>query len=226
MLEAVIFDFDGVVVDSEPIHMDCFRQVVQPYGVTFTDQEYCQRYLSYCDRDAFAQMVRDYDLDADAVDIDELVATKTKLVQHALADSAEPLPGAIELMRAARDDGLGLAICSAALRREVELPLERAGAMDLVQLIVAAEDVHVHKPDPTGYIETRLRLGRVLGRELPAGHCVAIEDSPGGVAAAKAAGLATLAVTNTVAADQLAAADRVVDSLARVTVAQLAEMVN
>lgn len=226
MLEALILDFDGVVVDSEPIHMDCFRQVVKPYGVEFTDEQYYARYLSYCDRDALTQMVQQYNLDPDTVSIDALIAAKTKLVQRALATSCEPLPGAIELMRAVRDAGLGLAICSAALRAEVELPLRLAGVIDLVQLIVAAEDVHVHKPDPTGYIETRLRLGRLLGRELPAAGCVAIEDSPGGIAAAKAAGLATLAVTNTVDAAALSQADRIVDSLADITVADLAEMVN
>jgi len=225
MLEALIFDFDGVVVDSEPIHMDSFRQVVRPYGVEFTDQQYYDRYLSYSDREALTQMVRQYDLDPAAVDIDELIATKTKLVQRALATSAEPLPGAIELMQATRDAGLGLAICSAALRREVELPLHRAGVFDLVQLIVAAEDVHIHKPDPTGYIETRHRLAALLGRELRPERCVAIEDSPGGIAAAKGAGLAALAVTNTVDAAALTQADCIVDSLADVTLDSLGHLV-
>jgi beta-phosphoglucomutase len=226
MLEAVIFDFDGVVVDSEPIHMDCFRQVVRPYGVEFTDEQYYDRYLSYSDREALTQMVRQYDLDPAAVDIDALIAAKTKLMQHALATSADPLPGALELMRATRDRGLALAICSAALRQEVELPLRRAGVFDLVQLIVAAEDVHIHKPDPAGYIETCRRLGVLLGRDLLPERCVAIEDSPGGVAAAKAAGMAALAVTNTVPAAALAQADCIVDSLAGVTLDSLAQLVS
>ncbi len=221
MLDAVIFDFDGVVVDSEPIHMACFRQVVRPYGVTFTDEEYYARYLAYCDRDAFIRMVDGHHLDPDAVDIDALIDRKTRLVQEALATAAPPLPGAVELMAAIRQAGAALAICSAALRREVELPLQRAGVLDLVQVIVAAEDVHVHKPDPAGYDETRRRLAAAVGRPLAADDCVAIEDSPGGVAAAKAAGMAVLAVTNTVAADRLTEADRVVDSLAAVTVADL-----
>ncbi|NLF30550.1 MAG: HAD family phosphatase [Planctomycetes bacterium] len=224
MLEAVIFDFDGVVVDSEPIHMDCFRQVVRPYGVTFTDEEYYARYLSYSDREAFLRMVDGHDLGGAAVDVDALIARKTALVQQALATAATPLPGAIELMAATRRAGLALAICSAALRREVELPLERAGALDLVQVIVAAEDVHIHKPDPAGYIETCRRLGAALGRDLAAGACVAIEDSPGGIVAAKAAGLAVLAVTNTLAADRLAHADRVVDSLASVALDDLRQL--
>ncbi|MFW6154044.1 MAG: HAD family hydrolase [Planctomycetota bacterium] len=221
MLEAVIFDFDGVVVDSEPIHRDCFRRVVRPYGVTFTDEEYYARYLAYSDRDAFLRMVNGHDLDEEAIDIDALIDRKTALVQEALATTVTPLPGAIELMAAIREAGLALAICSAALRREVELPLERAGAAALVQVIVAAEDVHVHKPDPTGYIETRRRLGEAIGRDLAADRCVAIEDSPGGIAAAKAAGMAVLAVTNTLDAEHLARADRVVDALASVTVDDL-----
>ena len=224
MLEAVIFDFDGVVVDSEPIHMDAFRRVVRPYGVTFTDEEYYARYLSYSDRDAFIRMVDGHNLDEDAVDIDALIGRKTLLVQEALATSATPLPGAIELMVAIREAKLALAICSAALRREVQLPLERAGVAALVQVMVAAEDVHVNKPDPASYNETRRRLGEALGRDLAASNCVAIEDSPGGIAAAKAAGMAVLAVTNTVGADRLAQADRVVESLALVTLEDLRQL--
>ncbi len=226
MLEAIIFDFDGVVVDSEPIHMACFLRVMRPYGVEFTIEQYYNRYLAYSDRDAMTRMIGEYDLDGDSLDINALIAQKSAMVQEALARTASPLPGSIELMQAARDAGLGLAICSAALGEEVRQPLRRAGALDLVQLIIAAEDVEVHKPDPAGYILARRKLGEILGRELAPERCVAIEDSPGGVAAGKAAGLCVLAVTNTVGADRLAAADRIVDSLADVTPASLDEMVS
>lgn len=224
MLEAVIFDFDGVVVDSEPIHMRCFLEVMKPHGVRFTKDEYYAQYLAYSDRDAMTRMIEQYGLDGDGLDIEALIEAKSERVRHALATEAKPLPGTIELMRAAREAGLGLAICSAALGEEVRQPMRGFGAIDLVHTIVAAEDVDAHKPDPAGYNLTRRRLGEILGRELPAERCVAIEDSPGGVRAGKAAGMNVLAVTNTVAPDQLAHADRIVDTLDGVTLETLGTM--
>ena len=226
MLEALILDFDGVVVDSEPVHMACFRRVLHdPYGLGFTDREYYEHYLSYTDAECFAQILRRNGRRFDEDEIRGLVLRKTALVQEMLSRSADPLPGAVELMRSARAAGVWLAICSAALREEIVLPLRRAKALELVQVIVSAEDVKAGKPDPQGYNLARRRLSELAGRELPAGACVAIEDSPGGIAAVRAAGLRVLGVTNTVAADALAAADRVVASLADVTLDDLPKMV-
>jgi beta-phosphoglucomutase len=226
VLEAVIFDFDGVVVDSEPVHMACFRQVLQAeYGLGFTDREYYDKYLAYTDAECFAQILRENGRVFSDEDIRRLGRRKTALVQEMLSRSVDPLPGAIELMRAARDAGVALAICSAALREEIELPLLRAKALELVQVIVSAEDVHAGKPDPAGYNLARWRLSEIVGREIPPGFCVAIEDSPGGILAARAANLHVLAVTNTVSADALTAADRVAASLAGLTLEDLRKLI-
>ncbi len=222
MFEALIFDFDGVVIDSEPIHMDGFQHIMRAEcGVEITAEQYYARYLAYADADAFAAMGRDYGLDLDAAAIAELTEKKTARVQRALAEASEALPGVVELIRSARANEVGVAICSGALRAEIDLPLRVIGADGLVQCIVSAEDVPVGKPDPAGFRLARERLSAVLGRDLPAGHCVAVEDSPYGVTAAAAAGMAVLAVTNSVPAGQLAAADRVVASLTEVTCEQL-----
>jgi len=222
MLDALIFDFDGVVIDSEPIHMDGFQHVMRAEcGVEITAEQYYTRYLAYCDADAFAAMGRNHGLDLDDAAIAELTQKKTARVQQALAGSVEALPGVVTLMRSARAAGVGVAICSGALRAEVELPLRTIGADGLVQCIISAEDVPIGKPDPAGYRLTRETLAAICRRDLPGGRCVAIEDSPYGVVAAAAAGMAVLAVTNSVPADQLTAADRVVPSLTEVTLEQL-----
>lgn len=225
MLEAMIFDFDGVVVDSEPIHLDGFRRVLRSaHGVEFTDRQYYQRYISYCDTEAFAQMVRDFDLPCDAADVARLCEQKTLLVKRMLTEKAEMLPGVEALMRSARAAGLAVAVCSSALREEIELPLRSADVLSIVQVIVADEDVTAGKPDPAGYNLTRRLLNGRLGREVPASACLAVEDSPGGIAAAKAAGMVVLAVTNSVPAGRLSRADRIVDSLAEVTLESLHRM--
>jgi beta-phosphoglucomutase len=219
MLQAIIFDFDGVVIDSEPIHLDCFRRVLrQRYGVEITDQEYYERYIAYSDAESFEHMAADHGLTLTERDIRDLVADKTVLVQEVLRRGVTPLPGAAELMRAGAKAGLAVGVCSSAARKEIELPLGGMKLLQHVQVIVAAEDVTRSKPDPACYDLTRRRLGELAGKELSPRGCIAIEDSPGGVAAARGAGMTVLAVTNTVSADKLHQAQRVVKSLAEVDV--------
>jgi beta-phosphoglucomutase len=225
MLQAIIFDFDGVVIDSEPIHLECFRQVLrQRYAIEITQQEYYERYIAYSDAESFEHMAEDHGLTISALEVRGLVAEKTVLVQRVLRQGIEPLPGAAELMSAIRQAGLALGVCSSAARKEIEIPLEGMGLRPLVQEIVAAEDVVHSKPDPACYDLARRKLGLQAGRELAPGNCIAIEDSPGGVASATGAGLRVLAVTNTVAAEKLRQAHRIVDSLAQVDVNLLRAM--
>jgi beta-phosphoglucomutase len=225
MLQAIIFDFDGVVIDSEPIHLDCFRRVLrQRYGVKITDQEYYERYIAYSDAESFEHMAEDHGLTLTEKDIRSLVADKTVLVQQVLRQGIQPLPGAAELMGAIRRADLALGVCSSAARREIEIPLEAMGLRPLVQSIVAAEDVVRSKPDPACYDLARRRLSQAAGRELLPPGCIAIEDSPGGIASAVGAGLLVLAVTNTLPASKLTQASRVVNSLAEVSLATLREI--
>jgi len=226
MLEAVIFDFDGVIVDSEPLHLEYFRQVMRAqYGVELTNQQYYDEYVAYTDAECFAKLAEKHRIPCSDDDIARLIAQKTALMRKKLAESIKPLPGVIELMRSLRASGLGLAVCSSALREEIEASLSLLGVADLVQLIVSADDVPAGKPDPAGYNLTRKMLAKTLGSDLPAGSCLAIEDSPGGVSAAKSAHLAVLAVTNSVPADRLSQADLVVESLTAVTIHTLRRLV-
>ena len=225
MPDAVIFDFDGVVVDSEPIHLMAFRRVLRPAGVTLTDKDYYGRYLGYDDHDCFQAAGKDNGADFSEQQIAEMTAAKTAIVKNAIAESIQPQPGAVELIAAAAEAGIPLAVCSGALRDEIELAAATIDVRETFVTIVSAEDVSRGKPDPEGYRLVLARLDDALGRKLAAGCCVVIEDAPAGIEAAKAAGIKVLAVTSSYPAGALAAADRVVTSLADVTLASLDQLV-
>lgn len=223
--DALIFDFDGVVVDSEPIHYMGFRKILSQVGITLTKDDYYARYLGYDDHDCFEAALRDNAVDYSQTQIAELTGAKTRIVQKVLAESVESLDGAVELIQAAAKADLPLAVCSGALRKEIELALGRIGMSKYFSQIVSAEDVRKGKPDPSGYLLALNRLVGSLGRKLWPGRCVVIEDSPAGIESAKAAGMKVLAVTTSYPADKLSNADRIVASLAGVTIGQLAELI-
>jgi beta-phosphoglucomutase len=220
-VDALIFDFDGVVVDSEPIHLAAFQRILPAVGVEMTREAYFAKYLGYDDRDAIAACARDQGVELAAHRITQLIEAKTAVVKRLFGEGLEPLPGAVELIRAATEAGTPVAVCSGALREEIELASRAVGVWECFSVVVAAEDVARGKPDPSGYALTLERLSEALGRPVEPGRCVVVEDSPAGIAAAKAVGLKVLAVTNSYPASDLAAADRVVDSLAGVELGQV-----
>jgi beta-phosphoglucomutase len=221
ILDALIFDFDGVVVDSEPVHFRAFREVLGRRGIGLTSEQYYSLYLGFDDHDCFGAVLRANGRAVEESLIAAMMAEKTAMVQQAFGRSIKPLPGAVELMRAARAAGVPLAICSGALRQEILLAAKTVGALELVKLIVSAEDVAHGKPDPEGYVMAIRQLGEALGRPIDPARTWVVEDSPAGIDAAKAAGCRVLAVTNSYNADALTRADRIVTSLQQVSLAEL-----
>ena len=223
-MDALIFDFDGVIVDSEPIHLMGFQRVLREAGVEMTEAEYYREYLGYDDRDCFEAVSRNKGAGFTPDQVRRMTAAKTAIVKRALAESVQALPGAVPLIRAAAEAGLPLAICSGALRDEIVLASTAIGVGEMFHVIVAAEDVDRGKPDPQGYRLAIEALCESLARPIDPGRCVVVEDSPAGIAAAKAAGTAVLGVTTSYEADSLGEANRIVASLADVTVESLDEL--
>jgi len=221
MLDAMIFDFDGVVVDSEPVHLACFRKVLTKRGIELLTEDYYEKYLGFDDHDCFAAVLTNNARPIDEDEIASMTAEKTAMVQKTLAESIQPLPGALELMRAARRGGAAMAICSGALREEIDIAGRTVGALELVDVLVAARDVANGKPDPEGYVMALRLLSEKHGRAIEPTRTWVVEDSPAGVEAGKGAGCRVLAVTNSYQAGALVAADRIVDSLVEVAVADL-----
>ena len=225
VVDALIFDFDGVIVDSEPAHLMAFQRVLASAGLELTRKEYYEEYLGCDDHDCLLELSRSKGSPLSEERISELVAAKTTMIQEIFADSVKPLPGALELIRASAEAGMPLAICSGALEKEIELACRALGVLEMFSAIVAADHVDRSKPDPEAYGLAAERLSGAFGRTIRPEKCVAVEDSPAGIASAKANHMKVLAVTTSYKAPSLQDADEIVPSLADVTIASLADMV-
>jgi beta-phosphoglucomutase len=214
-LKAIIFDFNGVIVDDEPLHLELFRKVLQEEMIFLTDEDYHEKYLGFDDRGCFTAVLCDNARTPDAADdtfIHELIERKAEYYRQAIQERMLLFPGVVDLVRRSAAQ-YPLAIASGALRGEIEFVLERGEIRDHFQVIVAAEDVSECKPDPEGYLKALEQLNTLLKAEIQAHECLVIEDSIAGIEAAKAAGMRCVAVTNSYSASELTAADAIVTSL-------------
>jgi beta-phosphoglucomutase len=212
---AVLFDCDGVIADSEPMHLRAFQEVLAPLGVTITPEEYLARYLGFDDREVVTEALRLHGRATDAKTIEALMTAKAARLRRVLEREARIYPGVVDFVRALV--GLPLAVVSGALREEIEIILCHAGVGDAFRVIVAAEDVGAGKPDPEGFLRALAALGGA-GHTIAAAECLVVEDSPAGLEAARRAGMRRLAVSNSYPAAELRdAADLVVPTLAGLT---------
>ena len=216
MIRAVIFDFNGVLLDDEPLHFAMFREVLAEEGVTITADDYHTRYLGLDDRGCFEAALLDGGQSAGPARLDELIARKAIRYAEEAGKGLTFFPGAADCL-AALAARWPLAINSGALRPEIEFALNLLDRRDRVGVIVSAEDTARCKPDPEGYLlalEGLRRLGGPLA-DLAPGECLVIEDSLAGIESAKGAGMWAVGVPNTYDADSLrrAGADDVVASL-------------
>jgi len=226
VLRAILFDFNGVLVDDEPLHMELLRKVLGEEGIELTEEEYYARYLALDDRGCFAKALTAAGQEAGPGRLARLIARKASYYRERIRRDGFPFfPGAVELVREAAAAGLMLGVVSGALKEEVEGALRQAGLREVFKVLVAAEDVSGSKPDPEGYIKALAGLNSrppLPDRLVHPHEVLAIEDSPGGLAAATTAGLSTLAVAHTCPAGELAA-DSVVDQLGSLSLAELRE---
>ena len=221
MLQAVVFDFDGVIADSEPLHLRAYQAVLETEGISLTRDDYYTRYLGYDDVGLFTALTRDRGLAVEDVKIQEWIDRKSRIVEDLLSRDSILFPGAAACIRtfAAR---VPLAIASGALGHEIATVLEHAGLKECFSAIACASDGVPGKPEPDLYLLalTKLRGAGVVDR-IDAGACIAVEDSQWGLEAALKAGLRCVAVTHTYTQSHLASADLVVDSLDDLTVARI-----
>lgn len=221
MLNAVIFDFDGVIVDTEPLHYRSFQVVLEPLGLGYPWEEYVRLYMGFDDRDAFTEAFRAGGRMLDSAGLDELITRKARLFQDVVAAGVKPYPGVVELITALSAE-LPLAICSGALRSDIVPILRQLGIERLFSTIVSAEEVPHSKPDPASYARVVEKLAALFpAAGISPATCVAIEDTPAGIASATGAGIKVIGVTNSYPADQLACAARIVASLSDITPAEL-----
>jgi len=221
MLKAVVFDFDGIIVDSEPLHYRAFQNVLEPLGAGYSWDEYVERYMGFDDRDAFREAFRVHGRHLDESDLVGLIAAKADCFQEVITAGIMPYPGVVELINSLAG-AVPLAISSGALRSDIVPILAMLGLENAFDRLVTADEVAVSKPDPASY---RLAVHRLQEAFPSVGitpdQCLAIEDTPAGISSAVGAGLKVLAVTNSYPAGELGRATVIAESLAGLTIEDL-----
>jgi beta-phosphoglucomutase-like phosphatase (HAD superfamily) len=205
MLRAIVFDFDGVIADSEPLHYQAFRDVLADAGVSLSKEDYYERLLGFDDAGVFRA------LGIDAPRLERFVARKAERLEALERDVSILFPGAADAVRRLAAS-VPLAIASGAIGAEIQRVLAREQLSRYFVAVVSADDTPRSKPSPDPYLQAVARLDHACGGELSPAHCVAIEDSRWGLESARAAGLKTVGVAHTYDRSALDA-DLVIDDL-------------
>jgi len=219
-LDALIFDFDGVIADTEPLHFAGLHLTLKEIGIDLTEAEYYAEYLGYDDRGCFIAALTAHRRPIDPATITQLMKRKAVAYLDSVKHHEVVFPGIPEFVREAAS-AYPLAIASGALRHEIEYILDAAGLRKEFLHITSAEDVTIGKPNPQPFLHALTALQTIRYADLTAPSCLVIEDSLPGIRSAKAAGMKVLAVTNTHSIQDLHEADAVTHSLKDTSLAEL-----
>jgi beta-phosphoglucomutase len=215
---AILFDFDGVIVHSEPLHFEAFCTVAAEEKIELTEEEYYRELIGFDDRGAFRHLFAKHNRPLEPKTLLRVLTRKSEAVRGMIEDRKySALPGVEEFVR-----GLWrsypLAICSGALREEIEAMLEGVNLRDCFKVIVAAEDVTIGKPNPQGYLLCAKllgehHLGEHHGKGFSPAECLIIEDAPSVISSVRKVGFQVLAVATSYPPEKLTEANYVVRSL-------------
>ena len=222
MLRALIFDFNGIIVDDEPIHFELFKQVLAEEGIKLTEADYYARYLGFDDRGAFTAAYREHGRSLDEKLLARLIDRKAIYYQSKIRSKVRIFPG-VEKLVTSLVPVLPLAVASGALRQEIETILSAAGLLKHFAVIISAEDVDHGKPEPEIFLKALARLNAQVDdcHPIDAADCLVIEDSKEGIRGARRAGMKCLAVSNSHPIELLQEANAVVRSLEEADLALL-----
>ncbi len=215
MLKAIIFDCDGVIVDSEPHHLKAFQIVLEAEGIVLTKEEYYEKYLALDDKGLFETILVKHKRPVDNQTLKRLILLKMPVYKQLSGEALFLYPGVVEFVKKAAGV-YHLAIASGAFRGEIKAALDQGNIRSHFPVIVSAQDVRNGKPHPESYITALEKLNALTRADPPIkpSECVVIEDSLHGVEAARSAGMHCLAVTSSYPREMLIGkADRVVDTL-------------
>jgi beta-phosphoglucomutase len=208
MIRAFIFDFDGILADTEELHYRSYLPVLEEKGLSFSYAEYGERYMAFDALGCYRQLAEDRGLVVGEAMLRQWVARKNEVFTSLVAQAdVRPLPGAMEAVQLASSRG-PTGVCTGAVLSDIDPLLDAFDIRSLLSAVVTADDVSVSKPDPESYALAAKRLG------VDPKDCLAIEDTPGGLQSARGAGCQTLGVNTTHTEDDLYPhADRVIASL-------------
>lgn len=231
MLRAVIFDFDGVITDSEILHLRSFNRVLAQYGIEIATKDYYKEYLGLTDVDCFNLVAERNRPRLDGQKIENLVKQKNQIFEELAQTDGKIIEGVRDFLEMLKENNVPMAICSGAVRAEIELILEQARLRHFFTVVVSAEQVKKGKPHPDGFLLTLQKLNQCVipaqaGIQEPilSDQCVVIEDSHWGLEAAKKAGMHTVAITNSYDADELSLAEKIITRLDELSVDDLQKL--
>lgn len=209
-MRAVIFDMDGVIIDSEPIHFEVDMQTMRDLGFDISSEE-LEKYVGTTNEYMFSDLKNKYNIKQS---IEEIINYKVELTKKKVIQSdLEPIEGIKELLVDLKNKNISTAIASSSPRNFIDVVVSKFNLQDYFNFIVSGEEVHNGKPAPDIYIETAKKLG------LPPEKCTVIEDSRNGVLAAKAAGMKCIGFQNVNSGNQdLSKADNIVKSITEIKI--------
>ena len=211
MIKAVIFDFDGVIADTEHVHYEAFKKVLNLNNYDLTENEYYSNYLAYDDKTFFKNFYKDNDLKLSNKLLGQLLKDKSNRFDELIKDNLKIYPRVVEFIKDL-SKGYILAIGSGALKKEIYKILEIIEIDSLFRVIVAADDVAECKPNSEVYNKVLAKLNNNQDSRIKADECIVVEDSVFGIQAAKSAGMKCVAVTNSYPKEKLKEADLIIDS--------------
>ena len=221
----MIFDFDGVIANSEPLHFRAFRDILAEEAVGLRESDYYSTYLGFDDVGVFRAIGAERGGSWNVDRVASLAARKATRLEELERDGSVLFPGADAAIRRLAAV-LPLAIASGALRVEIMRVLNRAGLAQYFGAVIAAEDTPASKPAPDPYLRAVSVLSAATGQPLAPRECVAVEDSVWGLESARAAGLRTIAVTHTYPGATLNIANVVIANLDALDLAILRKIGN
>lgn len=226
-LRAIVFDFDGVIANSEPLHFRAFQDVLARVGVTMTEHDYYTRYLGFDDVGVFTTVNADLSKGWSERERADMVADKALRLAELERDVSVIFPGAGDVIRRTAA-AVPIAIASGALGPEIRRALDREDLTKYFAAIVSAENTPLSKPAPDPYVlAVALLRKRIGGTPLQASECVAVEDSRWGLESARLAGLRTVGVTSAYDRSELAPlSDLVIGSIGELNVEDLQRLVH
>lgn len=210
--DAVIFDFDGVLLDSEPIHYQSYKVILKNFDIDFDYSTYISRYLGLSDSELFPTIFNDYKINIEERILNELISNKVLIYEETLRKNKNIHfnDGCEELLKYISSNSKKIAICSGSTKFEINAALNFIDDGVLKKYfnhIVSIDEIKEGKPSPLGYLETSKLL------KVPSNKCIVIEDSPTGIKAAKSAGMYVVGITTTYNNDKLNNADKIISSL-------------
>lgn len=225
-LTAVIFDCDGVLADTEPLHYRAFQEVLGPLGLGHDYEHYLKCYVGFDDRDAFLRILGDSGRPTEPGLLHDLIRAKNKALLRLSSAGISSFPGVMELVDELAAAKVPLAVASGSLHHEVMAFLRALELESAFSAIVASDDVSRSKPDPETYVTAVHKLRERKGMtDIDLGRTIAVEDTPAGIQSARGAGLFVIGVANSYPSSRLSGAHHVVESMTELNLSKLIQLI-